>query len=594
MKGWVLSREGEGRIWRPHYLTLKGTKLEYHRRDRKGYFPLTGCEVWSNDGFSFSIRAPNGKILSINTATQEIRDEWMVKLEQVIAYLEKKDTSDVHSKISGQNISYAEELLEYTNRVKDYLEHERLQVEARIRHNIEHDIKPPLQGSDGIYRIISLDGGGMRGVMNCIILDRLLKVFPDLLSRVNMFVGTSNGGMLAMAFAFGYSPAVCRSVLELSGRHVFKREGSAAGYGIKTAKFSSAPLEILCREIYGKHTLSNCFTHVLLPSLLLDNGSAVPMKRSCETRYYHNLPRKARRSGSQSVSNRKVRAVSVTVNGEERTNIVNTVRVSVGDSARYPYQSYSSTTSSVEGEERVATLSSSEDELSTNREEEKERRGEEITSLENNSETTKEQNEKEAKDSSEENGPTEESPNNNKCKKANEDEEEMEEEYNPMINELASDVVLRTAAAPTYFPSFQQHVDGGMFAHDPASAALTYAISPNYLAKNLKDVRLLSFGTGKVNHYYEDENHDWGYVQWVPKLTNLLWDGMIMHSENICRELLGERYYRFNPVLETEIALDNPLAIPELVETAKKLDLSALVEWIGEQFYSPSSSSSAT
>jgi len=31
---------------------------------------------------------------------------------------------------------------------------------------------------------------------------------------------------------------------------------------------------------------------------------------------------------------------------------------------------------------------------------------------------------------------------------------------------------MRTAAAPTYFPSYQSYVDGGMFAHDPASSAL--------------------------------------------------------------------------------------------------------------------------
>jgi patatin-like phospholipase/acyl hydrolase len=35
--------------------------------------------------------------------------------------------------------------------------------------------------------------------------------------------------------------------------------------------------------------------------------------------------------------------------------------------------------------------------------------------------------------------------------------------------ELASDIVMRTTAAPTYFPSYQSYVDGGMFAHDPAS-----------------------------------------------------------------------------------------------------------------------------
>jgi hypothetical protein len=140
--------------------------------------------------------------------------------------------------------------------------------------------------------------------------------------------------------------------------------------------------------------------------------------------------------------------------------------------------------------------------------------------------------------------------------------------------ELASDVVMRTAAAPTYFPSWQQYVDGyvadndrgssilsgwrshvrdrvtdctccvrsGMFAHDPASEALKLAISPFKLKLPPSDIIMLSFGTGKVNHAFEDSEYDWGYVQWVPKLPALLWDGMIKKSESFCEELLGERY----------------------------------------------------
>jgi patatin-like phospholipase/acyl hydrolase len=56
--------------------------------------------------------------------------------------------------------------------------------------------------------------------------------------------------------------------------------------------------------------------------------------------------------------------------------------------------------------------------------------------------------------------------------------------------------------------SFQQYVDGGMFAHDPASCALTYALSKRRLGIPLEDIVLLSLGTGHVNHYYADErNH---------------------------------------------------------------------------------------
>jgi len=58
-----------------------------------------------------------------------------------------------------------------------------------------------------------------------------------------------------------------------------------------------------------------------------------------------------------------------------------------------------------------------------------------------------------------------------------------------------------------------------------------------------------------------------------------------MHSEHICKELLGDRYFRFNPLLEREISLDDPTEIPALVETAKNLDLAPIVAFIRKHFY---------
>jgi patatin-like phospholipase/acyl hydrolase len=40
--------------------------------------------------------------------------------------------------------------------------------------------------------------------------------------------------------------------------------------------------------------------------------------------------------------------------------------------------------------------------------------------------------------------------------------------------ELAVDVVMRSGAAPTFFPSYQQYTDGGIFSHDPSSQALVF------------------------------------------------------------------------------------------------------------------------
>ena len=47
-------------------------------------------------------------------------------------------------------------------------------------------------------------------------------------------------------------------------------------------------------------------------------------------------------------------------------------------------------------------------------------------------------------------------------------------------------------------------------------------------------------------------------AQWLPKVTGMLWDGMVMKSGNTCKELLGDRYLRIDPLIPEEIGLDDP------------------------------------
>jgi patatin-like phospholipase/acyl hydrolase len=50
-------------------------------------------------------------------------------------------------------------------------------------------VKKPVDVGDGHYRILSLDGGGLRAIIETVILSRLIEVFPDLLQRVDL-IGT--------------------------------------------------------------------------------------------------------------------------------------------------------------------------------------------------------------------------------------------------------------------------------------------------------------------------------------------------------------------------------------------------------------------
>ena len=58
------------------------------------------------------------------------------------------------------------------------------------------------------------------------------------------------------------------------------------------------------------------------------------------------------------------------------------------------------------------------------------------------------------------------------------------------------DADLYSSAAPIYFPSYKSHVDGGLIANNPSTAAIAMAADPYYANQIGDDICLLSIGTG--------------------------------------------------------------------------------------------------
>ena len=63
-------------------------------------------------------------------------------------------------------------------------------------------------------------------MMDCVLLQRLEEKYPDLLDHVDMFAGTSNGSIISTGFAFGYSPATARTLMEMKGPLIFTNPAS--------------------------------------------------------------------------------------------------------------------------------------------------------------------------------------------------------------------------------------------------------------------------------------------------------------------------------------------------------------------------------
>jgi hypothetical protein len=99
--------------------------------------------------------------------------------------------------------------------------------------------------------------------------------------------------------------------------------------------------------------------------------------------------------------------------------------------------------------------------------------------------------------------------------------------------QLAYKVGLYTSVAPTYFPTVDGYIDGGVYASNPSMCALAQSQDPRVPGHPaLEEVVLLYLGTGTSRVYIQGKRLDWGYAQWKP-LVNVMLDGIA--SPLLCR-----------------------------------------------------------
>ncbi|OOB77902.1 MAG: hypothetical protein BEN19_00270 [Epulopiscium sp. Nuni2H_MBin003] len=102
-------------------------------------------------------------------------------------------------------------------------------------------------------RILSFEGGGVRGALSIHILARLIKRYPELLTKTELYTGSSTGSYIALCLANNLPITTLKNL-----------------YSIKTAKyiFSSPRLNLLTPKYSNKH-LVNILNKTFTPSLTL-------------------------------------------------------------------------------------------------------------------------------------------------------------------------------------------------------------------------------------------------------------------------------------------------------------------------------------
>ncbi len=298
-----------------------------------------------------------------------------------------------------------------------------------------------------MYRILSLDGGGLRGVLTAKLLERLETNHPGFLSQVDLFAGTSTGGVLALGLALGLSPTEMGRLYTEAADKVFADSvwddirdlGKLTG-----ADYSNRPLKQAILDLVGEITLGDLPKRVLISSFQLDNNSQTPgVPRTWKPKFFHNFP---------------------------------------------------------------------------------------------------------SQDSD--------------------------------THEKVVDVALRTGAAPAYFPIYQGYVDGGVVVNNPSMCALAQALHPETGGQKLEEVTLLSIGTGIISKYLTEKDADWGLAQWAPHLLGIVIEGGVGLADYQCRQILGDRYLRIDPVLPVSMSMDNLEQIPIMQEVGQLEDLHTAIDWL--------------
>ena len=298
------------------------------------------------------------------------------------------------------------------------------------------------------YRILALDGGGIRGVLTAALLERLEAARPGFLARVDLFAGTSTGGLLALGLAAGLTPDACRGFYETQGREVFASSFLRRLGRFFVARYSNRRLKRALAEQFGNRTLGDLPKKVLIASFDLDNAPANPFAlRTWKPKFFHNFP------------------------GQD----------SDGD-------------------------------------------------------------------------------------------------------QLVVDVALRTSAAPSYFPTYQGYIDGGVVANNPALSAVACALDDRAGRQYLRDLVLLSVSTGVYSQYLTVQDADWGWIQWARPIIDIMLGGSMGLADFQARQILGRRYHRLAPELTEAIRIDDVREVPKLMDLAHRTDLSETERWLAYYF----------
>ena len=119
-------------------------------------------------------------------------------------------------------------------------------------------------------RIIAIDGGGIKGVFSTSLLATLEDSIGDNIANYfDLIVGTSTGGIIALALGLGLPATEILAFYEKFGPRIFASNHRSGWF---RSKYKSAPLKEALDTCFDEKKLGDSKKRLVIPSLNLENG----------------------------------------------------------------------------------------------------------------------------------------------------------------------------------------------------------------------------------------------------------------------------------------------------------------------------------
>ncbi len=126
------------------------------------------------------------------------------------------------------------------------------------------------------FRILSIDGGGFRGVYSAHLLNSIeSKLNINLLETFDLIAGTSTGSIIAAGIACGIPVSTILQLYKVHGRRIFCKRAHARLpiiSGLFASKYHNNALQDVLQSTFGDRKLGDISAPLIIPSTDIGNG----------------------------------------------------------------------------------------------------------------------------------------------------------------------------------------------------------------------------------------------------------------------------------------------------------------------------------